>query len=181
MKTTYSISYIPIFDKPESVPTDFSAFANFNIAKHSFWEKTAGEIQVFLNTGSFPEPARAPQPPMPTDADVPAYTKPVYAEVPAAQPAANYTLSQTEAGFAPSVPSFEQPAYQPTYQPPVTPVYQPPVVPAFEAPVTTAPVTPDVAAVPNAPTTPSAPAQPNNQPVGSEFGRAPRSFGGITF
>jgi hypothetical protein len=156
MKTTYSISYIPIFDKPESVPTDFSAFANFNIAKHSFWEKSAGEIQVFLNTGSFPEPARAPQSPMPTDADVPAYTKPVY----------------TESYVAPA------PVEAPAYQAPVTPAYQPPVVPSFEAPV--APVAPTPAA-PEVPVTPAAPAQPTGQPVGSEFGRAPRSFGGIAF
>jgi hypothetical protein len=176
MKTTYSISYIPIFDKPESVPTDFSAFANFNIAKHSFWEKSAGEIQVFLNTGSFPEPARAPQPPMPSDADVPTYTKPVYAESYTA-PAAG-TLTPQEAGVA---PTYQAPV-APQYQPPVTPAYQPPVVPSFEAPAAPAPVpAPTAPITPEAPIAPSAPAQPNNQPVGSEFGRAPRSFGGIAF
>ena len=55
MKTTYSISYIPMYDKPETVSTDFSAFTNFNIAKHSYWEKTLEEIETFLATGSFPE------------------------------------------------------------------------------------------------------------------------------
>ena len=159
MKTTYSISYIPIFDKPESVSTDFSAFANFNIAKHSFWEKTAGELQVFLNTGSFPEVNRqAVTTPMPTDADAPApaYTRPqpvtevpTYAPVSAPAPvteAPTYTAPQTETYQAPVAPA--------------APVYQPPVVPNFE------------------PETPQA--QPSTQPIGSELGRAPRAFGGIT-
>ena len=55
MKTTYDLGFVPVFDKPEFVPADFSAFANFNIAKHSYWEKTADEIETFLQTGSFPE------------------------------------------------------------------------------------------------------------------------------
>lgn len=59
MQTTYSISYIPLFDKPETVSTDFSAFTNFNIAKHSFWEKSVEDINTFLTTGSFPEVVRA--------------------------------------------------------------------------------------------------------------------------
>ena len=166
MKTTYSISYIPIFDKPESVPTDFSAFVNFNIAKHSFWEKTAGEIQVFLNTGSFPEPARAPQAPTPTDAEAPAYTKPVY----------------NESYVAPAMPNTSIPQ-APTYQPPVAPIFTTPEAPATaptaapEAPAT-APTTPVTPVTPVSTT----PAQPESQqPIGSEFGRAPRSFGGIAF
>ena len=55
MKTTYSISYIPVLDKPEAVSSDFSAFDNFKINKHSYWEKTAEEIETFLATGAFPE------------------------------------------------------------------------------------------------------------------------------
>jgi hypothetical protein len=162
MKTTYSISYIPIFDKPESVPTDFSAFVNFNIAKHSFWEKTTGEIQVFLNTGSFPEPARAPQAPTPTDAEAPTYTKPVY----------------NEGYVAPTMPNTSIPQ---------APAYQPPVVPAFTAPVapaaapTAAPAAPTTPVTPVAPVTPAQPEPQSQQPMGSEFGRAPRSFGGIAF
>lgn len=58
VKTTYSVSYIPLFDNPDTVSNDFSAFTNFNIAKHSYWEKTADEINTFLNTGSFPEVVR---------------------------------------------------------------------------------------------------------------------------
>ena len=59
MQTTYAISYIPVYDKPEAVPTDFSAFNNFNIAKHSFWEKSVEDINTFLSTGSFPEYVKA--------------------------------------------------------------------------------------------------------------------------
>ncbi len=63
MKTTYSLDYaVPTVFKPELVPADFSAFTNFNIAKHSYWEKTPEEIMTFLQTGSFPEAAQAAQP-----------------------------------------------------------------------------------------------------------------------
>ena len=180
MQTTYSISYIPLFDKPESVTTDFSAFANFNIAKHSFWEKTLGDINIFLNTGSFPEIARAPQ--------VPANIPPAGAErydIPAvaATPTEHNTLSQTEAGFAPATPSFQAPT-APTYQPPVapaTPAYQPPVVPMTAPTVEPTPAPTIPFAAPAMPVEPTAPAQPNGQPVGGEFGRAPRTFGGLSF
>ena len=55
MQTTYTISYIPLYDRPEVVSKDFGAFVNFNIAKHSYWEKTKEEIETFLATGEFPE------------------------------------------------------------------------------------------------------------------------------
>lgn len=56
MKTTYSMDYaVPTVFKPELIPADFSAFVNFNIAKHSYWEKSVGDINTFLATGSFPE------------------------------------------------------------------------------------------------------------------------------
>ena len=62
MKTTYSLDYaVPTVFKPELVPADFSAFNNFNIAKHSYWEKTPEEIVAFLQTGSFPEAQQAAQ------------------------------------------------------------------------------------------------------------------------
>ena len=63
MKTTYSLDYaVPTVFKPELVPADFSAFNNFNIAKHSYWEKTPEEITVFLQTGAFPEAPQAAAP-----------------------------------------------------------------------------------------------------------------------
>lgn len=56
MKTTYSLDYaVPTVYKPEMIPADFSAFNNFKINKHSYWEKTAEEIHTFITTGAFPE------------------------------------------------------------------------------------------------------------------------------
>jgi hypothetical protein len=106
MKTTYSISYIPIFDKPESVPTDFSAFVNFNIAKHSYWEKTAAEISAFLATGAFPEAVKADN----ENTTAPAVNNaaPVYA-APNAAPTANPNV-----GFAPNAnPVYTAPSAAP--------------------------------------------------------------------
>jgi hypothetical protein len=58
MQTTYSMDILPenhpVF-KPDMVPADFSAFNNFNVARHSYWEKTIEEINTYLQTGSFPE------------------------------------------------------------------------------------------------------------------------------
>ena len=62
MQTTYSMDILPeshpVF-KPDMIPMDFSAFNNFNIARHSYWEKTEEEIQTFLTTGQFPERGQA--------------------------------------------------------------------------------------------------------------------------
>lgn len=154
MQTTYSISYIPLYDKPESVTEDFSAFTNFNIAKHSYWEKSLGDINVFLNTGSFPEAVRAPQNPMPTDADAPAYTKSTY-QPPIA----------TES-YAPATPTA------PAYQAPVTPAYQPPVQPAPAAPTFVPGITTTPAEVPVL----SNEAIPTSVPESSEAARPDREF-----
>ena len=58
MQTTYSMDILPadhpVF-KPDMIPADFSAFNNFNIARHSYWEKSAEEIQIYLTSGQFPE------------------------------------------------------------------------------------------------------------------------------
>lgn len=53
--TRYIMDYAPekIY-KPEMIPADFSAFENFQINKHSYWEKSADEIKAFLATGDFP-------------------------------------------------------------------------------------------------------------------------------
>ena len=62
MQTTYSMDILPadhpVF-KPDMIPSDFSAFNNFNIARHSYWEKTAEEINAYLTTGQFPERVQA--------------------------------------------------------------------------------------------------------------------------
>ena len=100
MQTTYSVDILPethpVF-KPEMIPADFSAFNNFNIARHSYWEKTAEEINAYLTTGQFPERTQtatanpgvvtqqpytapvAPAAPVQQTA-APAYTAPTYAQ-----------------------------------------------------------------------------------------------------
>jgi len=55
--TTYSVSYIPTFDNPNLVSTDFSAFDGFDLTRHSYWVKSKEEIEEFLATGAFPEVA----------------------------------------------------------------------------------------------------------------------------
>jgi hypothetical protein len=126
MQTTYAISYIPVYDKPEAVPADFSAFNNFNIAKHSFWEKSLEDINTFLATGSFPE-----------------YVRPQAANQ---APAEGAYVAPT-AFNAPAAPTFNtQPA-------PATPAYQAPTAPA--APTYTAPAAPVAPATTEAPAAPS--------------------------
>ena len=57
--TRYSLDYIPMLDKPELVSTDFSAFNNFDIAKHSYWVKPAEDLQYFVDNGVFKQPENA--------------------------------------------------------------------------------------------------------------------------
>ena len=61
-ETKYSLDYIPVYNKPEIIPADFSAFDNFNINKHSYWEKPAADLEAYLATGHFPETAKEEQP-----------------------------------------------------------------------------------------------------------------------
>ena len=127
MKTTYPLNYVPIYDKPEAVPADFSAFANFNIAKHSFWEKSVEDITTFLTTGSFPEYVK-PQNAAPVEG---AYVAPTAFNAP-----------QTAAPTFNTQPTYQAPVTPaaPTYTPPVTPVVNTPVVneaPAAQPTVTT--------------------------------------------
>ena len=86
--TTYAIDYLPIFDKPEFVPEDFSAFNGFDIAKHSYWVKTADEINEFFQTGAFPAvqrktptPAAPVAPAQPVAPAAPVYQAPAYTPV----------------------------------------------------------------------------------------------------
>jgi hypothetical protein len=104
MQTTYSIAYIPLFDKPEAVSTDFSAFNNFNISKHSYWEKSIEDIETFLATGEFPEVVKA-------------------------QAEGAYVAPQT---VTPAATVKATPVAQPTYVAP-TPVVETPVTPVTPA------------------------------------------------
>ena len=119
MQTTYSMDLVPathpVF-KSEMVPNDFSAFANFNIAKHSYWEKTPDEINTYLTTGSFPEAIRTNNTNTPAQAAPvqPAYTAPVQ-QAPVAQPAYTAPVQAAPVQQAPVVQgSVAAPATQPT-------------------------------------------------------------------
>lgn len=124
MQTTYSMDILPadhpVF-KPEMIPADFSAFNNFNIARHSYWEKSADEINTYLTTGQFPEKAG--------NVAAPAAAAPVAAPAPAIAPqAANAYAGAT----------YAAPAQMPAQMPPVTapvnaaPAAMPNVAPAAQ-------------------------------------------------
>ena len=100
MQTTYSMDILPenhpVF-KPEMIPMEFGAFNGFNVARHSYWEKTPEEINTFLATGQFPERAQTSAQPAAAatvntyNAPVntaPAYTTPVQTAPAYAAPAA---------------------------------------------------------------------------------------------
>lgn len=135
MQTTYSVDVLPathpVF-KPDMIPSDFSAFNNFNIAKHSYWEKTTEEINAFLATGQFPE--RAANNAAPTANSVAAVAG-NYAPNVAAAPA--YT-----APAAPAAPAYVAPAAPaaPTFVPGVTttPAVAPAAAPVVNATAETA-------------------------------------------
>lgn len=123
MQTTYSMDILPaehpVF-KPEMIPVDFSAFTNFNIAKHSYWEKTPEEINTFLTTGQFPETTQHVNA-MPTAP----YT------VPNAAPASAPVMPVQPSTAAPNVPptTFATPSAPGTISAPAAPTTGAPAVP----------------------------------------------------
>ena len=109
MQTTYSVDVLPathpVF-KPEMIPADFSAFNNFNIAKHSYWEKTTEEINTFLATGQFPEVAKTNN-----------------------QQTVNTMANTANTYTAPTTPAYTAPAQAaPTYTAPAAPMSAPATV-----------------------------------------------------
>lgn len=116
MQTTYSMDILPadhpVF-KPEMIPVDFSAFNNFNIARHSYWEKTADEINTYLTTGQFPERAG--------NATAPA------AAAPAIAPQATNTYAGTTQAAPAQTPAQMPPIAAPA---PAAPAAMPNVAPA---------------------------------------------------
>ena len=119
MQTTYSVDVLPanhpVF-KPDMIPADFSAFNNFNIAKHSYWEKTADEINTFLATGQFPDVAKNNN-----------------------QQAVNTMANTANTYTAPAAPTYQAPAQAaPAYTAPATPQYTAPAVPQYQAPANAA-------------------------------------------
>jgi hypothetical protein len=108
MQTTYSMDILPadhpVF-KPDMIPADFSAFNNFNIARHSYWEKTAEEIQAYITTGQFPERVQTnSQQPATTSVASAANTAYAYG----AAPASTYVAPATTAPVA-STPTIATP------------------------------------------------------------------------
>lgn len=88
--TTYAISYIPLYDKPELVPADFSAFDVSNKARQcGYYEKSLEDINEFLTTGSFPmtKSAATPQMQQVAPASQPVYQAPVATPMPTVEPA----------------------------------------------------------------------------------------------
>lgn len=100
-KVTYTANYIPEkMAANYNIPADFSAFNDYDPAKHDYWVKTKEEIATFLETGEFPafkraepkveqEPAMASiheTPVMPFN-DVVAQAEALFAAEPAVQPA----------------------------------------------------------------------------------------------
>lgn len=182
MKTTYGMDFIPHYNTPELVSTDFSAFENFNIAKHSYWEKSVEDINTFLMTSDFPAaatangantanvataPAQAPQAP------VNPYAQMMAQAMPAQQPA--IPIAQTPVYNAPATapvvaPAQPAPSVAPA-QPVVTPVQtpaQPAVVPGMTVPGTSTVAAPQ-------------PTAPTAQPGVVEGDRPVRNFTGFSF
>lgn len=108
MKTTYSLNFIPTYQGENFVKNDFSAFENFNIAKHSYWEKTAEEMETFLATGAFPEIAKKSEAPAKSAYTTPAPTAapvnptPYVAPVASAAPVADPTPTPAPAAPTPA-------------------------------------------------------------------------------
>jgi hypothetical protein len=109
MQTTYSVDILPaehpVF-KPDMIPNDFSAFNNFNIARHSYWEKTAEEIQAYLTTGQFPERVQTnnQQVPQAVTASIPTAPTPVTAASAYVTPAANTVPGVTTTPYVAPAP-----------------------------------------------------------------------------
>lgn len=108
--TRYALDYIPLYDKPDFVPMDFSAFNNFEVSKHSFWVKTAADLETYLATGAF----KADEQPVQATATA-AANQQYYGQADAARPN-TATVQET--------PTMQQPVQQPTVQPTQQPAQQ---------------------------------------------------------
>lgn len=107
MQTTYSVDVLPethpVF-KPEMIPSDFNAFNNFNIAKHSYWEKSIEEINAFLTTGQFPERVQTNnQQPMTASVASAANTAYAYGATPASTYVAPATTATAPVASTPTI------------------------------------------------------------------------------
>ena len=119
-KVTYSIDYIPErMAANYNVPADFSAFENYDPAKHDYWVKTEDEIATFLETGEFPAFKKTEKTEAPAAKEEPASQPPFMADEYAAsvmpktaEPEVGGVLAQAEALLAKETPA--QPVPTPT-------------------------------------------------------------------
>lgn len=128
MQTTYSVDILPdthpVF-KPEMIPADFSAFSNFNVARHSYWEKTAEEIDAYLTTGQFPE--RTQPTANPGTVTQQPYTTPVAPTAPVQQTVAPVTAPSFTQTAIPTPAAAAPTTTAPTYEAPAVTSAEPPV------------------------------------------------------
>ena len=103
-ETRYMLDYaFPAKYNPALIPTDFSAFADFKLDRHSYYSKNIDEVNHFLATGSFSEAnvTEAGQATKPVTQPTAAVAQPVYqtqqaAPAPTAyQAPAQQTVGQT--------------------------------------------------------------------------------------
>ena len=131
--TRYTLDYIPQIYKPEMVPADFSAFENFQVNKHSYWEKSPEDINYYLVNGSFPEVKKE-------EASATTNITTATGAAPQATPTTATATATTAAPYAqPVTPAAPQAPVSPAYQAPVSPTYQTPVTPAQSYTVPEAP------------------------------------------
>ena len=101
VSTRYVLDYVPMLDKEEYVPKDFSQFADFKPEKVCFYEKEVDEINNYLATGHFDD---------------------------ANQEVAATAFAATQAVYsAPQQPTYVQP--QQSYVTPQQPTYEAPAQP----------------------------------------------------
>ena len=173
--TTYSLDNLPenlVANYGVNIAPDFSAFNNFKIERHSYWVRTADEMNAYLRTGTFPQraqtnaqPAQAAQPAPQAFAANQGFNAGFNATPFNPTPASQAPFTPVGAPgvqVAPQATPFTptptaQPAAQPTAQPAANPAPQAnpfgaPYNPGFGAPRT---VGADAPAAPEAPAAPA--------------------------
>lgn len=110
--TRYSLAFIPTFNNENIITkASLSAFNNFDVSRHSYWVKSAEDMNIFLETGAFPEVVRASN----NSAEFTASTAPAPADPFSSSPSVTETVNKSQP-IIETVPTFEahQPAANPT-------------------------------------------------------------------
>lgn len=107
VSTRYVLDYVPMLDKEEYVPKDFSGFTDFKPEKVCFYEKGVDEINAYLATGHFND----------TEQELAATAQAAAQAVYTAPTQPAYTQPQQPTYVAPAQPTYEAPTQQqPTAQ-----------------------------------------------------------------